>query len=224
MKYAVTAVLAAGLLGGCANGTGQTMFPSIDQQAGAQLNDGIFGSATVNNHAVQTGQQDYTVSLQNRFAAEVPDTINFAFNSSALDATAIATLQRQADWIRQFPEVRFKVFGHTDLVGSDAYNRALGLRRAQTAVSYLVSQGVSASRLEAVVTFGETRPVVATQSPERRNRRTVTEVAGFVNGSGRLLDGKYAQIIYREYVQSATRQSDVGATTVGGGGGGGDSE
>ena len=79
-------------------------------------------------------------------------------------------MSRQADWIRQFPEIRFKVYGHTDLVGSDAYNRNLGLRRAQAAVAYLVSQGVSRSRLEATVSLGETQPIVATQEMERRNR------------------------------------------------------
>ena len=134
----------------------------------------------------------------------MPDTVTFAFNSAALDENAMAILRRQAHFIRQFPEVRWKVFGHTDLVGSNYYNQRLGLRRAQAVVAYLASQGVSRKRLEAVVSYGETRPIIATQDRERRNRRTVTEVSGFVADAPLILDGKYAQVIRREYIQSAT--------------------
>jgi len=56
------------------------------------------------------------VALAERFSAEVPDTINFAFNSSELSDEARSILKKQADFIRQFPEVRFRVFGHTDKV------------------------------------------------------------------------------------------------------------
>jgi len=111
------------------------------------------------------------------------------------------------------------VFGHTDLVGSNAYNRRLGLRRAQAVVSYLASQGISRSRLEAVVSYGEEQPLVATQSMERRNRRTMTEVSGFVDGDGAELNGKYAAVIFREYVTSATPTAAVSETTLQGGGG-----
>jgi peptidoglycan-associated lipoprotein len=101
--------------------------------------------------------------------------------------------------------VRFRVFGHTDLVGSAGYNQALGLRRAQAVVAYLSQHGVSRSRLEAVVSYGKTRPIVQTNAAEERNRRTVTEVSGFVDSNPLILDGKYAAVIYREYVRSATR-------------------
>ena len=168
--------------------------------------DGVgFGNATANNTGVQNGEIEVRIDLAERFAREVDSTVNFAFNSSRLDAAAMATLDQQADWIRHFPEVRFRVYGHTDLVGADAYNQRLGKRRADTVVNYLVSKGISRSRLEAVVSFGETQPLVLTQQPELRNRRTVTEVSGFVANHPMVLDGKYAQIIYREYVQSATR-------------------
>jgi outer membrane protein OmpA-like peptidoglycan-associated protein len=177
--------------------------------------DGVgFGNATANNTGVQNGEIEVRIDLAERFAREVDSTVNFAFNSSRLDAAAMATLDRQADWIRQFPEVRFRVYGHTDLVGADAYNQRLGKRRADTVVNYLVSKGISRSRLEAVVSFGETQPLVLTQQPELRNRRTVTEVSGFVANHPMVLDGKYAQIIYREYVQSATRAP--GNTQAGG--------
>jgi peptidoglycan-associated lipoprotein len=175
----------------------------FDRAVGSNVDSGQFGDATMNNTLLQTGQKSFTVALGERFAAEVPSTITFAFNSSELTPEAQTTLRHQADWIRQFPEIRFRVYGHTDLVGSNAYNKALGLRRAQAAVAYLGIQGISVSRLEAVVSYGKTRPVIQTPGPEERNRRTVTEVSGFAQGRKALLNGKYAAIIFRDYVAAA---------------------
>jgi len=196
---------------------------SFDRELGSEVDKGQFGNATMNNTLIQSGQIEYTVALAERFNAEVPDTINFEFDSAALSDEARAILRRQADFIRQFPEVRFRVFGHTDLVGSDAYNQRLGLRRARAAVDYLATLGVSKSRLEAVVSEGETRPIVQTEQPELRNRRTVTEVSGFVQSHPLVLNGKFAEVIWREYVASAVRPHPVQVvpgTAIEGGGGG----
>lgn len=211
---------ASALLALTACGTYST---SWDREVGSEVDKGQFGNATMNNTLIQTGELSYTVALAERFSAEVPDTINFAFNSSELSDEARAILKKQADFIRQFPEVRFRVFGHTDKVGSNGYNQRLGLRRAQAAVAYLSSLGISRSRLEAVVSYGETRPLIATNQAEVRNRRTVTEVSGFVGNNPLVLNGKYAEIIWREYVNSATRPIEAVSGTqseVAGGSGG----
>lgn len=207
----ILAGIAALALAGCERGA----LDSWNTPAGAFLDEGGFGNATMHNTLVQTGQRDHVVNLNTRFAAEVPSTVNFAFNSAVLDGSAQAILRQQADWIRQFPEVRFRVYGHTDLVGSDSYNNALGLRRAQAVVAYLATQGISRSRLEAMVSFGKTQPLVVTPDPELRNRRTVTEVSGFVQTHPTVMDGKYAAVVYREYVNSARPDSalvDFGAS------------
>lgn len=217
MKYIMTTAIAAATLAACT--PVDPTFSSFYSEAGAQIDSGNFGEATMNNRLVQSGQQDYTVNLARRFASEVNSTVNFAFNSTVLEADARETLMRQADWIRQFPEVRFKVYGHTDLVGSQSFNRSLGLRRAQAVVAFLTSQGIDRSRLEAVASFGETQPLVVTEGRERRNRRTVTEVSGFVENEPMLLNGKYAEVIFREYVRSATPTDRTTATTITTGGG-----
>lgn len=178
---------------------------SGNREAGADIDDGSFGNATMNNTLVQTGTMDYRMALGQRFAGEVPSTITFPFNSAQLSGESRAALDHQANWMRQFPELRFSVYGHTDLVGSNAYNKSLGLRRAQTVVAYLGSRGISRSRLDALVSYGETQPVVVTQAPEQQNRRTVTEVAGFVKGTSAPLNGKYAAIIWRNYITLAQR-------------------
>jgi peptidoglycan-associated lipoprotein len=188
--------LAAAPLAGCADAY-------LGPEVGIGLDEGNFGNPSAHNLLVQTGQLPFAVNLAERFNAEVPTMVNFAFDSARLDSAARTTLTRQAHWINQFPEVTFRVFGHTDLVGSARYNQALGMRRARTVVSYLVRAGVSRSRLEAVVSQGQTQPLIQTTNRERQNRRTVTEVSGFLQSHPMILNGQYAMIIHRDYIASA---------------------
>ncbi len=174
------------------------------KEAGSEIDEGDFGRPTMINTMAMT-EGDATLAVGRRFASEAPTTVTFAFDRAELTPQAMEALNRQADWILQFPEVRFSVFGHADKVGSNAYNYNLGLRRAQAVVAYLVSRGVNGGRLQALVSYGETQPVINTQSPEQRNRRAVTEVSGFDKGYAGTLNGKYAAIIFREYVEGATR-------------------
>ncbi len=218
MRKPSTALLTLALTGALAACTSS---PSFDRQLGYELDSSNSGVATRNNAAIMSGEIDATMQLNTRFQAEVPSTITFAFNSAELTPEARRVLAQQANWIRQFPELRFSVYGHTDLVGSNAYNQALGKRRAQAVVAFFASQGISRHRLEALVSFGKTRPVVATQGPEQANRRTVTEVAGFHRRQGAPLNGKYAAVIFREYVAGAERphpSSAAQATQVNPGG------
>ncbi len=175
------------------------------RELGAEADNGTFGNATMNNTMLQTGEITVAQALGKRFAAEVSPVVTFPFDSAELTPEAQAVLARQADWIRQFPEVRFRVYGHTDLVGSEAYNQALGLRRARAVVAFFETQGISRSRVEAVASLGETRPVIYTEAPEQRNRRTVTEVIGFVRDHPTVLNGRVGELIFREYVEGGSR-------------------
>jgi outer membrane protein OmpA-like peptidoglycan-associated protein len=221
-----TLLLSAGVvaLGACSKET--LALRGLYTEAGSEIETNDFGNSTMHNTLIQSGELNYVIDLTRRFSADVPNTVTFAFNSAVLDGDAQAALMQQADWIRQFPEVRFRVYGHTDLVGSDAYNKRLGLKRANAVVAFLSSQGISRSRLEAVVSYGETQPIVFVQTEERRNRRTVTEVSGFVQSHPLILNGKYAEVIMREYIRSAepphqqeaASQSGSGGQTTDGGG------
>ena len=176
------------------------------ETAGSLTNENSFSAATEQNTLVQTGQGgsiEFLQHLSARFRAEVPTMINFDFNRSTLDGEAKRILRLQAEWIRATPIVKFRVYGHTDKVGSNGYNQSLGLRRARAAVNYLVSQGVPRNRLEAFTSLGETQPLVNTEERERLNRRTITDVVGFAPGVNAAdFDGKRAAIIYGTYVET----------------------
>ncbi len=186
--------------------------PETYGPAGASLGTGGFGAASVNNLAVQSGRISQIEGLNNRFSTEVDSMVTFPFDSAALEPQARAVIARQAAWIRQFPEANFRIYGHTDLVGPGPYNQALGLRRAQAVLRELVANGVNPGRLAALASFGETQPLIVTQGRERANRRTITEVSGFSGGRPTLLNGKYAEVIFREYVESAVPAPGVAGT------------
>ena len=97
---------------------------------------------------------------------------NFDFNSATLTPEGMAKLDHAAMVMGENATLTVGVEGHTDSVGSDAYNQGLSERRAQSAVSYLVSKGVDAARLQPTG-YGESKPAASNDTAEGRaqNRR-----------------------------------------------------
>jgi outer membrane protein OmpA-like peptidoglycan-associated protein len=71
------------------------------------------------------------------------------------------------------PSVKVTVVGHTDAVGTEAYNMGLGMRRAEAVAQYLRNKGVNVVN---VISKGETELIVNTQEKNRTNRRAVSTV------------------------------------------------
>jgi len=114
---------------------------------------------------------------QQEFLVSVGDRVFFETDSSALTATAQATLDKQAAWLNQYTNYRILMEGHADERGTREYNIALGARRASVAVNYLVSKGVNVQRIQQK-SFGKERPVAICDdiSCWSQNRRSVTVV------------------------------------------------
>ncbi len=98
--------------------------------------------------------------------------ILFDFNSSALRPDSRSTLDQLGSNFRQYPDNRILVEGHTDSVGSDAFNQKLSEQRASSVADYLIDRGVPASNV-IVYGFGEARPKASNDTAEGRqlNRR-----------------------------------------------------
>ena len=108
-------------------------------------------------------------------ATGVPDRVFFATNKSVLTTASRDTLRKQAAWLRKNNSINITVEGHADERGTREYNLALGERRANSAKDYLMTYGVSASRIS-VISYGKERPVDAGSNPLSwsKNRRSVT--------------------------------------------------
>ena len=98
--------------------------------------------------------------------------VNFAFDSYALDSKAMGILNEAAALIKSKPGKPVTLQGWTDYIGSDAYNAKLSQRRADSVKSYLVQQGVSASRITAVGKGKSYKYDNKTEDGRYMNRRT----------------------------------------------------
>ncbi|MEZ5961178.1 MAG: peptidoglycan-associated lipoprotein Pal [Hyphomonadaceae bacterium] len=99
------------------------------------------------------------------FRVSVGDRVFFGYDRFDLSAEARSVLERQAAWLRQYPNVRVLVAGNCDERGTREYNLALGARRAAAARDYLVSLGIAANRIESV-SYGKERPLDARANEE----------------------------------------------------------
>ena len=107
--------------------------------------------------------------------ATMEDRIQFAFDKSDLTPGSRAILDEKIALFRANPSMTILIVGHTDPMGTDAYNMALGTRRAEAAKAYIVSHGIDASRVQ-IESKGESQPVVvppavgkAANAPNRRD-------------------------------------------------------
>ena len=98
--------------------------------------------------------------------------IYFDFDSSALQPMAREVLQRKADFLFEHADASIILEGHCDERGTEAYNIALGDRRAESAKAFLVDIGIDPSRMT-TISYGEERPVDPANNAEAwaKNRR-----------------------------------------------------
>jgi peptidoglycan-associated lipoprotein len=108
------------------------------------------GTECANSAGAQVAKIDAIMVIQER--------IHFDFDKSNIRDDAAAVLQAKADVLRQYPNVKITVEGNCDERGSIEYNQALGQRRADSTVRYLVSLGLSEDMFN-TVSYGEERPI-----------------------------------------------------------------
>jgi len=103
--------------------------------------------------------------------------VNFDFDSSRIRSDSAQKLDRVVRILEDNPDVRVRVEGHTDSIGSDKYNMGLSFRRAESVKNYLVGKGIDANRLS-VVGYGESKPLVSNKTDAGRavNRRVEFKV------------------------------------------------
>ena len=115
------------------------------------------------------------------FVINAGELVYFDLDSFSLRTDAKPVLDAQANWLQRWGAVRVRIEGNCDERGTREYNFALGARRASAVRDYLVSRGISASRID-TISYGKERPLDAGSNEEawarnRNSRTAITEGA-----------------------------------------------
>ena len=116
---------------------------------------------------------------QQDLAATAGDRVFFAYDQSTISPEGQQILERQAEWLKRFPQVSITIEGHCDERGTREYNLALGERRAQEVKRVLVALGIPAARIQ-TISYGKDRPIVvgSDENGYAQNRVGITTVNG----------------------------------------------
>jgi peptidoglycan-associated lipoprotein len=133
---------------------------------GACAKNGVADGAMASS-ATPGSQQDFVVN--------VGDRVFFESDQTDLTPQAIATLEKQAQWLQTYNRYSFTIEGHADERGTREYNLALGARRATAVKAFLARSGVNAGRIR-TVSYGKERPIATCDAPScwNQNRRAQT--------------------------------------------------
>jgi outer membrane protein OmpA-like peptidoglycan-associated protein len=129
------------------------------------------------NTTYQEVQKDIQLKAIKKGEKIILKNIFFDFDKATLRKESIAELERLHKILTDNPKIKIKIGGHTDNVGSDAYNQQLSEKRAKAVVDWLIQHGIDASRLQ-YQGYGESVPIATNETDEGRqlNRRTEFEI------------------------------------------------
>ena len=121
----------------------------------------LSGCSSIGESSLFGGSECESIEARD-FMENAEDRVFFAFDSSAISPDSAEILDTQVKWLKKHENVNVIVQGYCDERGTREYNLALGERRANAVKQYLVSHGISASRIS-TISYGKERP--ATTKP-----------------------------------------------------------
>ncbi|MDO9266934.1 MAG: OmpA family protein [Sulfurimonas sp.] len=103
--------------------------------------------------------------------------INFKFDSAEIEKESIGRVNKFADFLKCTPDYKAKIIGHTDSIGSEAYNQKLSQKRADAVRNMIIKDGVPSDKIT-ISAKGETEPITTNKTNEGRaeNRRIEAEL------------------------------------------------
>ena len=167
IRLTIACAATALLLSACAS---DTTNPNGANGAGA------YGTGGAQNAGLRGGGRGAPGS-QEDLTQSAGDRIYFDTDQSQLNPEARGVLDRQAQWLQQYPQISVWVAGNCDERGTEEYNLALGQRRANADRDYLASRGINPGRIQ-TISYGKSRPVdpSSTQDAWAHNRNAITSV------------------------------------------------
>ncbi|WP_326522906.1 OmpA family protein [Sphingomonas sp.] len=180
---AVGGYLLGDLVGGRRDRTEKIVGAGIGGLAGAGI--GAYMDRQERDLRQRTAGTDVQVTRQgDDLVLNMPAGITFAFNDASVQPQFRPTLDQVAGVLAQYNQTYVDVYGHTDSVGSDAYNQTLSERRAAAVADYLAGRGVQSARL-GTRGFGKTQPVASndTETGRAANRRVEIKIVPVTQGA-----------------------------------------
>ncbi|MBJ26769.1 MAG: peptidoglycan-associated lipoprotein [Rhodospirillaceae bacterium] len=158
---------------------------------GSDLSDSVATSSTsdsdIDTDSIDSGSLESEIEVvdpsapipgtQEDLVQNVGDRVFFGLDSATLSPQSRSVLDKQAKWLKLFPDVSITIEGHCDERGTREYNLALGEQRASAVRSYLIALGVEAQRLN-TISYGKERPYALGHDEEswKSNRRSVSVI------------------------------------------------
>jgi peptidoglycan-associated lipoprotein len=167
IRLTVVCASIALLLTACAS---DTTNPNAGGAGGSGTGAGVSNAGLIGGGRGAPGsQEDLTQSAGDR--------IFFETDQSVVTPEARGILDRQVQWLQQYPQIGVWIAGNCDERGTEEYNLALGQRRANADRDYLVAHGVNRGRVQ-TISYGKSRPVDPASTPEAwaQNRNAITSV------------------------------------------------
>lgn len=175
-------------------GTGAAVGAAVGSATGSTARGAIIGAAVGGTAGAIIGHQmdQQAKEIQQNIPGAVVERVGeglqvtfesgllFGFDSDILNAGARDNLATFAKSLDKYPGTDVLIVGHTDSVGTAAYNNSLSARRAASAEAYLVSRGVAVTRLRSTGR-GETEPIASNDSEVGRQKNRRVEVAIYAN-------------------------------------------
>ncbi len=163
----VFAVAGLGLLSGCAKKEVRTDMPAPEVKKEVKAE-----AAEAGLTEAQLREQRLKEELARKRMMFLNEMVHFDFDKSDIRPDAAEVLKRKAAWLKENAAVKVIIEGHCDERGTDAYNLALGERRATSAKKYLAALGIDPGRLD-TISYGEERPLDPAHNEEAwaKNRR-----------------------------------------------------
>lgn len=158
LAFSVSLVLAMTLIAGCSSNKTKD---SANQNAGAGMNSGMDSSSS----------GSYSNGNGSDYASQADRTVYFGFDQSTLSSEAQSIVDNNIAKLKNGSQ-HIRLEGHADERGTREYNLALGERRANAVLQYMVANGIAKSRIE-TISYGKERPADAghDESAWAKNRR-----------------------------------------------------
>lgn len=168
--FNLLAVMVVVLVAGCSKDKADT---------GTVTTDGLNSTdtTTMTDPTTMGDPSGVTPGSSQDFVVNVGDRVFFGYDQYDLTGEARSTVERQAQWLKQYPNTTMTVEGHCDERGTREYNLALGEKRAMTVRNYLIANGIAPNRVQ-TISYGKERPAVlgSDDTSWAQNRRSVVVV------------------------------------------------